>query len=132
MTKIAGSGSMSQRHGSPDPDPDPLQNVMDPQHCFKYRMKIRKLFLFCRRAFPRAAVRRWGVPHPRLHRHHLRPLRHTRLHRPLQDCPPLHQTLHQVCALLFARYVLYSRLCTRYALYSAPGMRSTLRQVCAL
>ncbi len=27
MTKIAGSGSISQRHGSPDPDP--TQNVMD-------------------------------------------------------------------------------------------------------
>jgi hypothetical protein len=33
MTKIAGSGSISQRHGSADPDPDPYQNVMDPQHC---------------------------------------------------------------------------------------------------
>ncbi len=33
MTKIAGSGSINQRHGSPDPDPDPHQNVMDPQHC---------------------------------------------------------------------------------------------------
>ncbi len=33
MTKIAGSGSSSQRHRSPDPDP--YQNVMDhPQHCF--------------------------------------------------------------------------------------------------
>jgi hypothetical protein len=34
MTKIAGSGSTSQRHGSadPDPDPDPIKNVMDPQH----------------------------------------------------------------------------------------------------
>ncbi len=31
MTKIAGSGSISQRHGSADPDPP--QNVMDPQHC---------------------------------------------------------------------------------------------------
>jgi hypothetical protein len=30
MTKIAGSGSISQRHGSTDPDPP--QNVMDPQH----------------------------------------------------------------------------------------------------
>jgi hypothetical protein len=36
MTKIAGSGvapgsgSISQRHGSPDPDPH--QNVMDPEH----------------------------------------------------------------------------------------------------
>jgi hypothetical protein len=39
MTKIAGSGSISQRHGSADPDPDPdpdlPQNVMDPQHCNK-------------------------------------------------------------------------------------------------
>jgi hypothetical protein len=32
MTKTAGSGSISQRHGSADPDPDPPQNVMDPQH----------------------------------------------------------------------------------------------------
>jgi hypothetical protein len=31
MTKIAGSGSISQKHGSADPDPDPPQNVMDPQ-----------------------------------------------------------------------------------------------------
>ncbi len=40
MTKIAGSGSINQRHGSadPDPDPDPHQNVMDPQdwHGFYY------------------------------------------------------------------------------------------------
>jgi hypothetical protein len=37
MTKIAESGSISQRHGSADPDqdPDPHQNVMDPEHCFK-------------------------------------------------------------------------------------------------
>ena len=33
MTKIAGSGSISQRHGSSDPDPDPHQNVIDPDHC---------------------------------------------------------------------------------------------------
>jgi hypothetical protein len=33
ITKIAGSGSISQRHGSADPDP--YQNVMDPQHCFE-------------------------------------------------------------------------------------------------
>ncbi len=32
LTKIAGSGSISQRHGSEDPDPDPHQNVMDPEH----------------------------------------------------------------------------------------------------
>ncbi len=30
MTKIIGSGSVSQRHGSADPDPDQHQNVMDP------------------------------------------------------------------------------------------------------
>jgi hypothetical protein len=30
MTKIAGSGSISQRHGSADSDPH--QNAMDPQH----------------------------------------------------------------------------------------------------
>jgi hypothetical protein len=41
MTKIAsgsGSGSISQRHGSADPDPH--QNVMDPQHCIKLKMKL--------------------------------------------------------------------------------------------
>ncbi len=32
MTKIAGSGSISQRQGSADPDPH--QNVIDPEHCF--------------------------------------------------------------------------------------------------
>ncbi len=32
MTKIAGSGSISQRHGSADPDPH--QNVMDPEQHF--------------------------------------------------------------------------------------------------
>jgi hypothetical protein len=30
MTKIGGSGSISQRHGSADPDPH--QNAMDPEH----------------------------------------------------------------------------------------------------
>jgi hypothetical protein len=35
MTKIAGSGSISQKHGSEDPDPDPPQNVMDPEHCLE-------------------------------------------------------------------------------------------------
>jgi hypothetical protein len=38
MTKIAGSGSISQKHGfadtDPDPEPDPHQNVTDPQHRF--------------------------------------------------------------------------------------------------
>jgi hypothetical protein len=34
MTKMAGSGSISQRHGSAVPDPDPHQNVMDLQQCF--------------------------------------------------------------------------------------------------
>jgi hypothetical protein len=68
MTKIAGSGSISQRHGSgsisqrhgsADPDPDPPQNDMGPQHCFflnfvllnNYRIYIyiilqRKKYLF--------------------------------------------------------------------------------------
>ncbi len=32
-TKIAGSGFISQRHGSADPDPH--QNVMDPEHWFQ-------------------------------------------------------------------------------------------------
>jgi hypothetical protein len=30
LSQIAGSGSISQRHGSADPDP--YQNVIDPQH----------------------------------------------------------------------------------------------------
>ncbi len=37
MTKIAGSGSTSQRHGSADPDPDPPQNFMDPEHWKKQK-----------------------------------------------------------------------------------------------
>ncbi len=37
MTKIAGSGSISQRHGSADPD----QNVTDPQHCQCCSMHVR-------------------------------------------------------------------------------------------
>jgi hypothetical protein len=37
MTKIAGSGSISQRHGSTDPDPDPHQIVMDPENCSELR-----------------------------------------------------------------------------------------------
>jgi hypothetical protein len=39
MTKIEGSGSISQRHGSADPDPP--QNVMDPQHCYQDTEKAR-------------------------------------------------------------------------------------------
>jgi hypothetical protein len=42
MMKIAGSGSISQRHGSADPDPH--QNVMDTQHCgygiYTYKYEI--------------------------------------------------------------------------------------------
>jgi hypothetical protein len=47
--KIAGSGSISQRHGSadPDPDPDPHQNVMDPQHW----RKIIKVLGFAKKKF---------------------------------------------------------------------------------
>jgi hypothetical protein len=37
MTKIARSGSISQRHGSTDPDQDPNQIVMDPEHCSEVR-----------------------------------------------------------------------------------------------
>ena len=43
MTKIARSGSISQRHGSADPDPDPPQNVMDPQHW----LQVAKKHFFC-------------------------------------------------------------------------------------
>jgi hypothetical protein len=53
MTKIAGSrsahgsesGSINQRHGSPDPDPDPdpHQNVMDPQHWYFLKISFRRI-----------------------------------------------------------------------------------------
>jgi hypothetical protein len=48
MTKIAGSESISQMHGSGDPDLDPPQKVMDPQH-WKIRwhvelLKFQKMF----------------------------------------------------------------------------------------
>jgi hypothetical protein len=33
LTKIGGSGSVSQRYGSADPDP--YQNVTDPEHSFE-------------------------------------------------------------------------------------------------
>ena len=42
MTKIAGSGSISQKHGSEDPDPDPPQNVMDPEHCREETKSLRE------------------------------------------------------------------------------------------
>jgi hypothetical protein len=45
MTKIGGSGSISQRHGSPDPDPH--QNVMDPQHWYKLSKKFAKKEVCC-------------------------------------------------------------------------------------
>jgi hypothetical protein len=51
MTKIAGSGSISQRHGSPFPDPDPYQNVTDPQHWFQQSLgpkKTRSFWLFAK------------------------------------------------------------------------------------
>ncbi len=44
MKKIAGSGSISQRHGSPDPDPH--QNVMDPEHCAKEEQTRFKYLLY--------------------------------------------------------------------------------------
>ncbi len=42
LTKITGSGSISQRHGSanPDPDPDPHQNVIDPQRNTRSRILV--------------------------------------------------------------------------------------------
>ncbi len=36
ISRIAGSGYISQRHGSEDPDPDPHQNGKDPEHCYEY------------------------------------------------------------------------------------------------
>ncbi len=37
LTKKAGTGSISQRHGSADPDP--IQNVMDPEHFYEGTMQ---------------------------------------------------------------------------------------------
>ncbi len=49
MTKIAGSGpasgSISQRHGSPDPDPNPYQNVINPEPCFLGNIKNASIFM---------------------------------------------------------------------------------------
>ncbi len=50
MTKIAGSGgsesgSISQRHGSPDPDPP--QNVMDPQNWCKVNWRSAEFLKVC-------------------------------------------------------------------------------------
>jgi hypothetical protein len=47
MTKIAGSGFISQRHGSadPDPDPDPHQNAMDPPNTGLYVFTVTQLAL---------------------------------------------------------------------------------------
>jgi hypothetical protein len=39
MTKIVGSGSISQRHGSAEPDPS--KNVTDPQHCLSRKTNLR-------------------------------------------------------------------------------------------
>ncbi len=44
LLKIAGSGSISQRHGSADPDPH--QHVMDPQHWFWLTNKHSRTILF--------------------------------------------------------------------------------------
>jgi hypothetical protein len=64
MTKIAGSGSISQRHGTadPNPDPDPHQNVMDPEHCLKCLGKLaahmltRRLYGSAKRMSTRTAM----------------------------------------------------------------------------
>ncbi len=44
MTKIAGSGSISQKHGSADPDLH--QYVMDPEH-WKGHLRIRSVSWCC-------------------------------------------------------------------------------------
>ncbi len=65
MTKKAGSGSISQTHGSADPDPH--QNAMDPQRCLKYIYTVH----FLRNGFwvlPRAVRQHPAVVRP-LHAH---------------------------------------------------------------
>jgi hypothetical protein len=52
MTKIAGSGSISQRRGSADLDPDPRQNVMGPQHWFFAIIELEQRFSLCRKCLP--------------------------------------------------------------------------------
>ncbi len=71
MTKIEGSGSISQRHVSPDPDPP--QNVMDPQHWFPrspvllssgkdaHQMTVYCLFLLYVIHFCSPRYRSWGI-----------------------------------------------------------------------
>jgi hypothetical protein len=51
MTKIAGSGSISQRHGSVDTDPNPHQNLMDPEHWIKILYLETFLFFWRGRSF---------------------------------------------------------------------------------
>jgi hypothetical protein len=46
MTKIAGYGSICQRHRSADPDPQ--QNFMDPEHCLEVlKLSTQILLLGC-------------------------------------------------------------------------------------
>jgi hypothetical protein len=52
MTKIAGSGSIGQRHGSADPDPH--QNVMDPEHWLEH--SFQGIFALCRLPLVGSAV----------------------------------------------------------------------------
>jgi hypothetical protein len=49
------SGSISQRHGSPDPDPH--KNIMDPQYC-SY------LYSFCKRRVSKSVPIRFVLPDP--------------------------------------------------------------------
>jgi hypothetical protein len=46
MTKIVGSGSISQRHGFADSDPDPHQNVMVPQHCKWHNNRLKDQYRY--------------------------------------------------------------------------------------
>ncbi len=55
MKKIAGSGSISQRHGSADLDP--YQNVTDPQHCSRPYQIFPQRFLLSRCKFRITRIR---------------------------------------------------------------------------
>jgi hypothetical protein len=57
MPKKAGSGSISQRHGSAVPDPDPLQNVMDPEQCFFLTLEAKSKIRNCNLLIPRPPKR---------------------------------------------------------------------------
>ncbi len=56
LTKIAGSGSVSQLYGSANSDSDPYKNVTDLQHCLIHTILRREALLAEQRSIQRAIV----------------------------------------------------------------------------